>query len=170
MANGWHRPRPTAGDRSSNASRRPAEHFVRQIEAGQFGVAIGILEQVAGDLAGAAAHVEDPLRAMQIKLSLSQQTLPQNRMQGNEAARGQHRTLGPVVDVANLLPIFLSTEVADQPVFQQPVDDLACFGATARDLGREVGDLTRRVMRWCRSLIVELRSRFRPSALRFPFP
>ena len=52
---GHDEPRPVALQPVS----RPAEHLVRQIEAGDVGLRVGILDEMLGDLARPAADVQD---------------------------------------------------------------------------------------------------------------
>ena len=52
----------------------PPQHLLRQIGAGDLRARVGILEQVLGDLAGAAADVQNRLHAAQIELAACETT------------------------------------------------------------------------------------------------
>ena len=90
------------------------------------GVAVGILQQVLGDLAGAAADVQNALRAAQVELALAQQPVAQVDVQRQQAGRGQQRPLRAAVHVADLVAILLVADPMDQVVFDQLVNDLFC--------------------------------------------
>ncbi len=66
---------------------------------------VGVLEQVLGDLAGAAADVQNVLRAAQVELPLLQQPIAQRAVQRKNTERVQEGPLRTIVHVANLVPI-----------------------------------------------------------------
>ena len=64
---------------------------------------IGVLEQVLGNLAGAAADVEDRLSCRaRSNCRVRNSRSPSGNVQRQHAARGQHRALRPAVDVLHL--------------------------------------------------------------------
>ena len=92
---------------------------------------IGVLEQVLGDLAGAAADVENVLDAAKVESALAQQLVAQVNVQRQQAGRGQKRALRTAVDVAHLVAILLVADPIDQVVF----DELENLATAARTVG-----------------------------------
>ena len=86
---GGDEPRPVALEPIAG----PAQHLPRQVGAGDASVGVGVLEQVPGDLPGAAADVEDRLGAAQVEPPRAKQPLAQRNVQRQHAARGQHGAL-----------------------------------------------------------------------------
>ncbi len=116
---------------------RTAKHFRRQVAAGDAGARVGVLQQVFGDLSGAAADVEDLLGAAQVELAFAQQPIAERDVQRQQAGCGQQGALLAAVHVPHLVAILLIAHLPDQLVFDQPLDDLAlglrrCLAAALR--------------------------------------
>ena len=67
--------------------RARTQHLARQIDARDPRVGIGELQQVPGDLAGAAADVEDRLHAAQVELARANQPPAELNVQRDLAGR-----------------------------------------------------------------------------------
>ena len=50
------------------------EHFVRQVEANEFRVGVGVFDKMLRDLAGSASHIEDSFCSTQIETACAKQT------------------------------------------------------------------------------------------------
>jgi hypothetical protein len=79
---------------------------------------------VSDDLTRPAADVQDVPYPAEVELAAAKEPLAHRRMQRKHAARGQHRPLRTVIDVANLFPILLEADPAHQIVFEDPIDKL----------------------------------------------
>ena len=90
---------------------------------------VGVFEQMAGDLTGAASHVENLAATAEIELPLSEHPLAERLMQRQHAARGENRPLRPGIDVADFGAVFVVADALDQLVFQQMVDDALAAAA-----------------------------------------
>ena len=104
---------------------------MREIEAGDPCIVVGIFEQMLGDLACAAADIEDVLKAGEVELAVFEQTLAKRLMQRDRAAHVQNRAFGPVVDITNLIAIFVVVDAVDQVVLDDAIEELAVLAVLA---------------------------------------